>query len=180
MTSPSSRHGASICLQGAGKTRTHSGGNIADIIMFPKCVLVLPRAQHLCPTQSVCPGHKKCFWSLQKHFLCPRGAQQCCLLLPRTGNILGHNIASTMCPRFAQGLIFWQESHACIEQVARISFCCYVIVQNASQMIYARIWHDLIGVKHMIKAFVMTGHIWAYWIAQDKLCPEAWRRKTPQ
>ena len=36
--------------------------NVADVIMFPKCVLaILPRAQHLCPTQILCPGHKKCF-----------------------------------------------------------------------------------------------------------------------
>ena len=31
------------------KTRTHCGGNIASVIMFPKCWLVVPRAQHLCP-----------------------------------------------------------------------------------------------------------------------------------
>ena len=39
--------------------------------------------------------------NLQKHFLCPRGAQQCCRVLPRTGNIAGHNVAATLCPRFA-------------------------------------------------------------------------------
>ena len=33
-----------------------------------------------------------------------RGAQQCCLVLPRTGNIAGHNVAATMCPRFARAL----------------------------------------------------------------------------
>ena len=37
----------------------------------------------------------------QKHFLWPRGAQQCCCVLPRTGNKAGHNVAATMCPRFS-------------------------------------------------------------------------------
>ena len=35
----------------AGKTRAHCGGNIANVVMFPKCWLVLPRTQH-------CGGHK--------------------------------------------------------------------------------------------------------------------------
>ena len=61
--------------------------------------------------RNICVRHK--FWVLdtknvsenvQKHFLCPRGAQQCCLVLPRTGNIAGHNVAATMCPRFARAL----------------------------------------------------------------------------
>ena len=43
--------------------------------------------------------------NFQKHFLCPRGAQQCCHVLPRTGNIVGHNVAATMCPRFAGALL---------------------------------------------------------------------------
>ena len=39
---------------------------------------------------------------LQKYPLCPRGMQQCCGILPRTGNNEGHNVAATMCPRFAR------------------------------------------------------------------------------
>ena len=39
----------------AGKTRTHCGSNIADLIMFLKCWLVLPRAKH--------------FWRTQERFL---------------------------------------------------------------------------------------------------------------
>ena len=72
--------------QGAGKTRTHCGGNIADVIMFPKCWLVLPR------THKLCGGHKFCVLNtkivsenLQKHFLCLHGAEQCRHVLPRTG-----------------------------------------------------------------------------------------------
>ena len=49
--------------------RTHCGGNIADMIMFPKCVLVSPRTQHLCLTQILCPGHQKCFWKSSETFL---------------------------------------------------------------------------------------------------------------
>ena len=41
---------------------------------------------------------------LQKHFLWPHVAQQCCLVLPRTGNIAGHSVAATMCPRFSRAL----------------------------------------------------------------------------
>ena len=91
-------------MLGAGKTRTHCGFNIADVIRFPKCVLILPRAQHLCPTQILCPGQKNVSEKIQKHFLRPRGAQQCCRVLPRTGNIAGHNVAATVCPRFARAL----------------------------------------------------------------------------
>ena len=36
--------------------RTHCGGNIADVITFPKCVVVLPHVQHLWQTQVLCPG----------------------------------------------------------------------------------------------------------------------------
>ena len=54
---------------GAGKTRTHCGGNVADVIMFTKCLFVLPRAQHLCPTQMLCPGHMKCLWKSSETFL---------------------------------------------------------------------------------------------------------------
>ena len=87
---------------GAGKTTTHCGGNIADVVMFPKCWLALPRAQHLWRTRILCPGHKKVFLKIFRNmFLCPRGAQKCCRVLPRTGNIAGHNVAATMCPRFA-------------------------------------------------------------------------------
>ena len=39
--------------------------------------------------------------NIQEYFLCPRGAQQCCRVLPRAGNIVGHNFAPTMCPRFS-------------------------------------------------------------------------------
>ena len=44
------------------------------VIMFPKRVLVLPRAQHLCPTQILCPGHKNCSWKSSEKFLCVRRA----------------------------------------------------------------------------------------------------------
>ena len=64
--------------------RAHCGGNIADASMFPKCWLVLPRGQHLWPTQT----------------LCPRGAQQCCRVLAQTSNVSSrtrcyrHNVSS--------------------------------------------------------------------------------------
>ena len=40
------------------QNETHCGGNIVDVIMFPKCWLVLPHAQHLGRTQILCPGQK--------------------------------------------------------------------------------------------------------------------------
>ena len=54
----------------------------ADVIMFPKCWLVLPHA-----AQHLCPGHKNASESLQKYLLCPHGAQQCFSILPQAGNI---------------------------------------------------------------------------------------------
>ena len=53
--------------------------------------------------------HKFCFLDtkmLPKIFrsMCPRCAQQFCRVLPRTRNIVGHNVAATMCPRFAATL----------------------------------------------------------------------------
>ena len=79
---------------GAGKTGTHCGGNIADVISG------CPDVDSFCHARNICGRHKFCVldaWSvsenLQKHFLCPRGAQQCCRVLPRTGNIAGHNVA---------------------------------------------------------------------------------------
>ena len=63
------------------------------MIVFPKCWLVFPRAQHLWRTQ-FCVMDKKISENLQKHFLYPRGAQQCCSILWRTGNIAGQNVPS--------------------------------------------------------------------------------------
>ena len=83
-------------LIGAGKTRAHCGGNIADMIMFPNCWLVLPRTQHLWRTQ-------KMFLKIFKNISCVRAARNnvAALILQRTGNIAGHNVAATMSPRFA-------------------------------------------------------------------------------
>ena len=67
------------CSLGAGKTKKHCGGNIADVI---SCF------------QNV-------FENLQKLFLCPHGAQQYCHVCHRRQNIVGHNVAATTCPRFA-------------------------------------------------------------------------------
>ena len=67
-----------------------------------------PNVSSFCHARSICVRHKFCVLdtknvseNLQKHFLCPRSAQQCCLVLPRTGNIAWHDVAATMCPRFA-------------------------------------------------------------------------------
>ena len=47
--------------------------------------------------------------NLLKHFLCPRGARQCCRVLPRAGNIGRHNVTATMraimCPLVLAGLL---------------------------------------------------------------------------
>ena len=65
--------------------------------MFPKFWLVLP-ARNNCVRHKFCVlDTKNVAENLQKHFLCPHGAQQCCRILPWTGNIAGHNVASTMC-----------------------------------------------------------------------------------
>ena len=92
---------------GAGKTKTHCGGNIADVILFPKCVLVLPSAQHLCPTQILCPGHKKCFWKSSETFLVSRrhAAMLPCFATDRQHRrtqCCRHNVSS-----FCQGLSYW-------------------------------------------------------------------------
>ena len=103
---------------GAGKTRTLRCGNIAGVIMYLKCWLVLPRAQHLWWTQILWPGHKKCFLNIPCFSV--RGAQQCCRrVLPRAANIVGHNVAATMCPCFTAAL----ESHRqCDEPVTVASY----------------------------------------------------------
>ena len=79
------------CLQGVGKTRTHCGGNIADVIMLTRFAT---RAAFVADTEIVSEN-------LQKHFLCTRGAQQRCRVLLRTGNIAGQNDSATMCARFS-------------------------------------------------------------------------------
>ena len=61
-----------VAYLGAGKKRTHCRGNIAHVIMFPKCCLVLPRAQHLWRTQILCPGHKKMFLEIFRNISCVR------------------------------------------------------------------------------------------------------------
>ena len=68
-----------------GPGKTHRGGNIADVTF-------------VADTKNVSAN-------LQKRFLWPRGAQQCCRVLPRTGNIVGHNVPATMYPRFAGALV---------------------------------------------------------------------------
>ena len=57
-----------------GKTRTHCGGNIANVIMFPKCWLVLPRAQHLSDTHFVSWTHKM-FLRIFRNICCVRAAR---------------------------------------------------------------------------------------------------------
>ena len=57
--------------------RRNDGGNIADVIVLPKCWLVLPRAQHLWRTKFVFLKNFK----LLKNFLFPR-SMQCVLVLP--------------------------------------------------------------------------------------------------
>jgi len=37
-----------------------------------KCFPVFPRAQHLLPTQILCPGHKKMFLIFSRNILCPQ------------------------------------------------------------------------------------------------------------
>ena len=76
----------------------YCGGNIADFVLLPKCWLVLPLARHLWRTQVLCPGHKKTILKIFRNTFClsPRGAQQCCHVLPRTGNIVGQNVAATL------------------------------------------------------------------------------------
>ena len=62
---------------------------IPGVIMSLKCWLVLSHAQRLWQTQILCPGHQKnASKNLHKHFLCPRGMQQCCHVLPQMGNIV--------------------------------------------------------------------------------------------
>ena len=80
---------------GPGKTRIHCGGSIVNSSIFLKCRIVLPRATFVMDTKNV-------FGNLQKYFC---GAQQCRRVLPRAGNIAGHNVAATMCPRFAGALV---------------------------------------------------------------------------
>ena len=92
---------------GAGQTRPHCGRNIADVIIFHKCRLVLPCEQHLCPTQILCPGHIN--WNLQKHSL-GRSARRA-TKLPRFATDGQHR--RTQCCRhdessFCRGLRFWQ------------------------------------------------------------------------
>ena len=64
-----------------------------------------------CHERNIYSGHKFCVLdttnvsaNLQEH-LCLRDVQQCCRVLPRTGNVVGHNVAATMCPRFAGALV---------------------------------------------------------------------------
>ena len=91
----------STCLRigiRAGKTRTHSAATLPRWSCFPNIDLF----SHAC---NICGGHKNVSENLQKHFLCPRGLQQCFRVLPRTGNIVGHNVAATLCRlRFAEVL----------------------------------------------------------------------------
>ena len=97
--------------------------------MFPKRWLVLPRAQHLWRKQNV-PWAQKSY--LQKHFLCPRGVQQCRRVLSRTGNV-GHNVAATMCRRFAGALqvVAW-----IVISAVRISPCKPNLGVSSSQRIF--------------------------------------------
>ena len=80
--------GAMTKVSGLFSIQTHCGGNIDGVIMFPKRWLVLPRATFVADTKNVSKN-------LQKHFSCPHGAQQCCRVFPRMGNIVGHNVVAT-------------------------------------------------------------------------------------
>ena len=41
-----------------------------------KCFPVFPRSQHLLSTPTLCLGHKKCFWLVQKHFVSATNVSQ--------------------------------------------------------------------------------------------------------
>ena len=79
-------------LGGTWTSKTHyCGGNIADVIMFPKFWLVSPRLQHLWRTQK----------NVSENFAnicCARAARDIVADFPRTGNVVGHNVTATMCP----------------------------------------------------------------------------------
>ena len=57
------------------------------------------RAKFVADTNFCVPDTKDVSENVQKKFLWPRGTQQC--VLPRTGNIVGHSVAATMCARFS-------------------------------------------------------------------------------
>ena len=66
-----------------------------------------PNVDSFCHARNICVRHTFCVLdtkivseNLQKHLLCPRGAEQCCRVLPRAGNIAEHNVAAAMCLRF--------------------------------------------------------------------------------
>ena len=61
-----------------------------------------PNFDSFCHARNICGWHKNDFENLQKHFLCPRGAHQCCHVLPPMGNIVGHNVAAAMSPGLAE------------------------------------------------------------------------------
>jgi len=82
-----------------------------------KCFPVFPRAQHLLPTQILCPGHKKCFWFCPETFCVRNKCFPVCAAwkhkiyfvsraFARLRNIMGNNVSATMCPRL-RGSIRW-------------------------------------------------------------------------
>ena len=81
---------------------------VAATLLTQAC---FPNVGSFCHALNICQAdinfvswHKICFRKPWKHFLCLRGAQRCCRVLRWTGNIVAHNFAATMCPRFAGAL----------------------------------------------------------------------------
>ena len=65
-----------------------------------KCFPVCLRAQHLLWTQIWCPGHKKCFWFFQKHFVSATNVSQFAQPKKHHGQQCVHNNASSFTRAF--------------------------------------------------------------------------------
>ena len=76
----------------AGKTRTHYGSNIADMIMFLKCCLFFAMlTTFVVDTNFVCWTPKLFLINFRTFFVPVQH------VFPQTGNIAGHNVTATQC-----------------------------------------------------------------------------------
>ena len=151
------------CLQGAfrlqplglGKTRAQCGGNMADVMIMFSSFL---GAQYLWRTRMFLETFRNICVCAARNNVAPP-------VLPRTGNIAGHNVAATMCPRFAETLHNMITNFSCHAQTwltlyerhwVRTNFGC---ILNAPSLIMSHAFAPTFEAKLTVQELGVPGSV---------------------
>ena len=148
-----------FCMQvytycGTGKTRTHCGGNIADVIMFPKFWLVLPCVQHLCPTQILLPGHIEMFLKIFRNISCVSTARNNVAAFCHGRATLQDTMLLPPCFLVLPWEVILQKAHPCSPKLLHSGdFLCWYVGPYFMTRITWALPRDALLLTNPVKAF---------------------------